>query len=48
VPDGHAVVPMVATPADFHGTPCAPRSTAPDLGAHTDEVLAELAARRTS
>jgi crotonobetainyl-CoA:carnitine CoA-transferase CaiB-like acyl-CoA transferase len=48
VPDGHAVVPMVATPADFHGTPWAPRSTAPDLGAHTDEVLAELAARRTS
>ena len=47
VPDGHAVVPMVATPADFHGTPWAPRSTAPDLGAHTDEVLAELAARRT-
>jgi crotonobetainyl-CoA:carnitine CoA-transferase CaiB-like acyl-CoA transferase len=46
--DGHAVVPMVATPADFHGTPWAPRSTAPDLGAHTDEVLAELAARRTS
>ena len=48
VPDGHAVVPMVATPADFHGTPWAPRSTAPDLGAHTDEVLAELMARRTS
>ena len=48
VPDGHAVVPMVATPADFHGTPWAPRSTAPDLGAHTDEVLAELKARRQS
>ena len=48
VPDGPAVVPMVATPADFHGTPWAPRSTAPDLGAHTDEVLAELTARRTS
>jgi crotonobetainyl-CoA:carnitine CoA-transferase CaiB-like acyl-CoA transferase len=48
VPDGPAVVPMVATPADFHGTPWAPRSTAPDLGAHTDEVLAELAARRPS
>jgi crotonobetainyl-CoA:carnitine CoA-transferase CaiB-like acyl-CoA transferase len=48
VPDGPAVAPMVATPADFHGTPWAPRSTAPDLGAHTDEVLAELAARRTS
>jgi crotonobetainyl-CoA:carnitine CoA-transferase CaiB-like acyl-CoA transferase len=48
VPDGPAVVPMVATPADFHGTPWAPRSTAPELGAHTDEVLAELAARRPS
>jgi crotonobetainyl-CoA:carnitine CoA-transferase CaiB-like acyl-CoA transferase len=48
VPDGPAVVPMVATPADFHGTPCVPRSIAPDLGAHTDEVLAELEARRTS
>lgn len=48
VPDGQAVVPMVATPADFYGTPWAPRACAPDLGAHTDEVLTELAARRTS
>lgn len=40
VPDGDGAVPMVATPADFHGTPCAPRSTAPRLGEHTDEVLA--------
>jgi crotonobetainyl-CoA:carnitine CoA-transferase CaiB-like acyl-CoA transferase len=39
---------MVATPADFHGTPWAPRSVAPKLGEHTDEVLAELNARRTS
>jgi crotonobetainyl-CoA:carnitine CoA-transferase CaiB-like acyl-CoA transferase len=46
VPDGPAVVPMAATPADFHGTPWAPRSVAPRLGEHTDEVLAELAARR--
>jgi crotonobetainyl-CoA:carnitine CoA-transferase CaiB-like acyl-CoA transferase len=46
--DTHAVVPMVATPADFHGTPWAPRSTAPELGEHTDEVLAELKARRQS
>jgi crotonobetainyl-CoA:carnitine CoA-transferase CaiB-like acyl-CoA transferase len=51
VPDGRdaqAVVPMVATPADFHGTPWAPRSTAPELGEHTDEVLGELKARRQS
>jgi crotonobetainyl-CoA:carnitine CoA-transferase CaiB-like acyl-CoA transferase len=40
-------VPMVATPADFHGTPWAPRWTAPRLGEHTDEVLAELKARRS-
>jgi crotonobetainyl-CoA:carnitine CoA-transferase CaiB-like acyl-CoA transferase len=47
-PDGQAIVPMVATPADFHGTPWAPRSTAPGLGEHTDEVLAELDALRKS
>jgi crotonobetainyl-CoA:carnitine CoA-transferase CaiB-like acyl-CoA transferase len=46
VPDKAGDVAMVATPADFHGTPWAPRSTAPQLGQHTDEVLAELAARR--
>jgi 2-methylfumaryl-CoA isomerase len=33
---------MVATPVDFHGTPWAPRRTAPELGEHTDEVLAEV------
>ncbi|OBI17015.1 CoA-transferase, partial [Mycobacterium sp. E2327] len=51
VPDGAqpgAAVTMVATPADFHGTPWAPRSVAPELGQHTDEVLAELKARRES
>ncbi|MGZ6779022.1 MAG: CoA transferase, partial [Mycobacterium sp.] len=42
VPDGDSSVPMVATPADFHGTPWAPRSAAPSIGQHTDEVLAEL------
>jgi crotonobetainyl-CoA:carnitine CoA-transferase CaiB-like acyl-CoA transferase len=46
VPDGESSVPMVATAADFHGTPCGPRSTAPELGEHTDEVLAELKSRR--
>jgi crotonobetainyl-CoA:carnitine CoA-transferase CaiB-like acyl-CoA transferase len=42
VPDAGSSVPMVATPADFHGTPWAPRSAAPQLGEHTDEILAEL------
>lgn len=42
VPDGEGGAPMVATPADFHGTPWAPRSVAPRLGEHTDEILAEL------
>jgi crotonobetainyl-CoA:carnitine CoA-transferase CaiB-like acyl-CoA transferase len=45
VPDGDGGAPMVATPADFHGTPWQPRSTAPKLGEHTDEILAELKAR---
>lgn len=45
VPDGEGGAPMVATPADFHGTPWAPRSAAPQLGEHTDEILAELRAR---
>ena len=44
--DGEAgTVPMIATPADFHGTPAGPRSTAPGLGQHTEEVLAELGTR---
>jgi crotonobetainyl-CoA:carnitine CoA-transferase CaiB-like acyl-CoA transferase len=46
VPDGDATVSMAATPADFSGTPWAARSTAPALGQHTDEVLAELEERR--
>ena len=42
VPDGQGGVPMVASPADFHGTPAEPRSSAPQLGQHTDEILAGL------
>jgi crotonobetainyl-CoA:carnitine CoA-transferase CaiB-like acyl-CoA transferase len=42
VPDGVGTTPMVAIPADFHGTPGGPRRVAPALGQHTDEVLAEL------
>jgi crotonobetainyl-CoA:carnitine CoA-transferase CaiB-like acyl-CoA transferase len=42
VPDGAATTTMVATPVDFLGTPNAPRWSAPELGAHTDEVLAEI------
>jgi crotonobetainyl-CoA:carnitine CoA-transferase CaiB-like acyl-CoA transferase len=45
VPDGDSTVPMVASPADFHGTPWTPRSSAPALGEHTDEILEELKAR---
>jgi crotonobetainyl-CoA:carnitine CoA-transferase CaiB-like acyl-CoA transferase len=42
VPDGDGGQPMIATPVDFHGTPWEPRSAAPQIGQHTDEVLAEL------
>ncbi|ULE33075.1 CaiB/BaiF CoA transferase family protein [Mycobacterium sp. IDR2000157661] len=45
VPDADGGAPMVATPADFHGTPWAPRSVAPRLGEHTEEVLGELRGR---
>lgn len=45
VPDGDAGASMVATPADFHGTPWQPRSAAPRLGEHTGEILAELKGR---
>ncbi|UUO00667.1 CoA transferase [Mycolicibacterium novocastrense] len=42
VPDGDGAAPMVASPADFSGTPWEPRSAAPKLGQHTDEIVAEL------
>jgi crotonobetainyl-CoA:carnitine CoA-transferase CaiB-like acyl-CoA transferase len=45
VPDGNSSVPMVASPADFHGTPVEPRTAAPKLGEHTDGILADLRAR---
>jgi crotonobetainyl-CoA:carnitine CoA-transferase CaiB-like acyl-CoA transferase len=48
VPRDGSSVPMVATPADFHGTPWEPRSAAPGLGEHTDDILAELKTRRNS
>ena len=35
VPDGSSGTTMIASPADFHGTPWAPRSLAPKLGEHT-------------
>lgn len=43
VPDGEGGISMVSTPADFHGTPWEPRSPAPQLGQHSDEIRAELA-----
>ena len=42
VPDGTSTTNMIATPADFAGTPWSARSTAPDLGQHTVEILTEL------
>ena len=42
VPDDATGTTMLATPADFSGTPWAPRSLAPRLGEHTAEVLREL------
>ncbi len=40
VPDGVSSTAMIATPADFDGTPIEHRRLAPSLGQHTDEVLA--------
>jgi crotonobetainyl-CoA:carnitine CoA-transferase CaiB-like acyl-CoA transferase len=40
VSDGTAE--MVASPADFRGTPAAPPAMAPEFGQHTEEILLEL------
>ena len=42
VPDPYGTTTMIASPADFHGTPGEPRSVAPEFGQHTVEVLREL------
>jgi len=42
VPDGAGGTAMVASPADFSGTPWAPRWVAPGLGEHTRDILREL------
>jgi len=42
VPDEFGTTTMIASPADFHGTPWAPRWIAPKLGEHTAELLAEI------
>ena len=42
VPDEFGTTTMIASPADFSGTPWAPRWVAPKLGEHTHAVLAEL------
>ncbi len=42
VPDEYGTTTMIASPADFHGTPWAPRWIAPTLGEHGSVVLSEL------
>jgi crotonobetainyl-CoA:carnitine CoA-transferase CaiB-like acyl-CoA transferase len=42
VPDEFGTTTMIASPADFHGTPWQPRWVAPRLGEHTRDVLGEL------
>ncbi len=42
VPGPDGPITLVATPADFYGTPVGPRGISPELGQHTEEVLLEL------
>lgn len=42
VPLPEGLARMVASPADFYGTPWRPRGGAPEIGQHTEEVLLEL------
>ena len=42
VPDEYGTTTMIASPADFHGTPWAPRWIAPRLGEHTAQILTEM------
>ena len=46
VPDDDGPTPMLATPADFAVHTAHPRRRAPELGEHTEEVLAEIEATR--
>jgi len=39
---------QIANPVEFHGSVCAPPRRSPELGEHTDLILAELAADSTS
>ena len=42
VPTPEGPMKMVASPADFYGTPWKPRGPAPEVGQHTEEMLLEL------
>ena len=46
VPDGSGTAMMVNSPCDFAGTPTQARSMPPELGEHTDEILAEMGKER--
>ena len=41
VPDGASSTMQPATPVDFGGTPVGQRGMAPELGQHSEEILAE-------